>query len=833
MFEGKFSEAFISPNTRRTQNFNFSVLNIENNRFTGEISWLPTVMSELKVLNIAGNEFSDNINGCFQLLTQLIVLNIASNQFKGDIMKVVNMTAQVNLTILDVSNNLISGQLQDGFLPPAETENNLTAVPVLEIFAAGKNCILPEINPVICRLQSLEVISLDGLITAEQCQLLYFANSDVTSYHLDNQHEKTGRIPECVFLLPNLTTLHLSGNGLQGSLPTNLTALSQNLSDLSLSHNLLTGTIPLALQYNSWKVLDLSFNKLTGTLSPEIHSFIQSNQTALFLQGNRLSGFIPDQLLFADHIEVLDGNMFDCDLSSDGKEVLPVNDPEMKFYVCGSQNVNNSLSLWTGLASWFLIAVSVSLVFWMYKRLRSTTETTRITPLEQVQSIPAFEIEPEDILDQQISKKDVSSSSEKKFGARTVAFLTSRIAEYTEWWNKLDVVAVESNDQESQSTNLMNNHSNPIGNNQKVMKELLDFSSTLSLLQRSILYLTGFIVVVFLPSEFAMSHYYHTHSYQYIWSYSMAYLSGLLPSLYFLCVLVVFWCFVSYLMRSLHSHHKKLASKKDASEEEEEETMGWWQHGFRYSMYGLLIGVNCAVVFGMNVGYLLLLNQGISKTQQIILQIAVGVGKSIWSFIYIKRFMLYSLMYLESFSFSFTSYTSLNIVKILSLINVINLIIIPMVSISIFDSNCFKYLFFQPAEISTSYSFTKPEMYKWSSEELIYEYSVGITISDSLSYLPPAFQLQLPMLFHATERVYYYFHLQILHFHRSVVSGCHLGGMPGMVSVHYAKGLVSSSLSRQGGSVFTVAKRAKQRFCSHGFLLFVSRGGHLLYLHHW
>eukprot|EP01034_Spumella_vulgaris_P034301 gene34301-42300_t len=58
-----------------------------------------------------------------------------------------------------------------------------------------------------------------------------------------------GSVLACLFEMPVLETLHLSGNGLTGSLPSNDTNCLQ-LVDLSLSHNELRGDIPLVLQQN-------------------------------------------------------------------------------------------------------------------------------------------------------------------------------------------------------------------------------------------------------------------------------------------------------------------------------------------------------------------------------------------------------------------------------------------------------------------------------------------------------------------------------------------------------------------------------------------------------
>ena len=69
----------------------------------------------------------------------------------------------------------------------------------------------------------------------------------------------TGSIPPCIFNLPNLQTLHLSGNGFSGMLPNSLPV---NLTDLSLSHNFIKGTLSTSIQRMYFSKLDLANNKV-------------------------------------------------------------------------------------------------------------------------------------------------------------------------------------------------------------------------------------------------------------------------------------------------------------------------------------------------------------------------------------------------------------------------------------------------------------------------------------------------------------------------------------------------------------------------------------------
>jgi hypothetical protein len=100
-------------------------------------------------------------------------------------------------------------------------------------------------------------------------------------------------------------SLSLSGFGLQGSLPSSL-QYCRAATTLDLSQNALDGSIPPALcDWVPFLVnLDLSSNKLSGTLPAELANcrFLNS----LKLSGNQLSGQIPASLARLDRLKSLD-----------------------------------------------------------------------------------------------------------------------------------------------------------------------------------------------------------------------------------------------------------------------------------------------------------------------------------------------------------------------------------------------------------------------------------------------------------------------------------------------------------------------------------------------
>jgi hypothetical protein len=138
-------------------------------------------------------------------------------------------------------------------------------------------------------------------------------------------------IPPCIFNMINLTTLHVSGNSIKGTLSKDI-FLSNKLISLDLSTNLYSGEIPNVIQNNQWIYLHLGFNKFKDTIDNSFHYAIQSNSSSstLKLENNRISGFIPSSLNSFDNISILEGNIFSC------SSTLPTNDLNSTNYQCGA-----------------------------------------------------------------------------------------------------------------------------------------------------------------------------------------------------------------------------------------------------------------------------------------------------------------------------------------------------------------------------------------------------------------------------------------------------------------------------------------------------------------
>jgi Leucine-rich repeat (LRR) protein len=302
---------------------------LQNNFLTGTIPKDLGEINDLTDLTLNDNSFSGSIPKSFVHLLNLEILFLQNNQLTGSLP---DFDYTYTLTNVDVTNNLLTGMLPSSFIK----------FPKLNTFSASSNCFRGSIPADVCKLTRLSVLALDGLSTASNCRIPIFPGSKILTAFTLAQTVENG-IPQCLFSMECLKTLHLSGNGLTGSFPSSIT-VAENLTDLILSHNQLTGTIPDYIQERPWKTLDLSYNKLAGTLSSNFHSF--DSDSTLSLEINRLSGPVAMSIQSAENINILEGNMFSCDVT---KRNLPTHDQKASDYSCGSDVVNATIYSWLGI----------------------------------------------------------------------------------------------------------------------------------------------------------------------------------------------------------------------------------------------------------------------------------------------------------------------------------------------------------------------------------------------------------------------------------------------------------------------------------------------------
>jgi hypothetical protein len=323
------------------------ILFLGRNLLRGTVPDGMEALQELTELALANNLLSGSIPSAFGQLRGLSTLLLGYNQFSGSLEGVFNASAQLQLASVQVNNNQLTGAL------PAE----VFQLPALQTGRELSNCFQGSIPEAACNASALSTLVLDGLSSSTSCRRELPSGAYLLSRSVG------GTLPQCLFQLPSLVTLHLSGNVFTGPVPEAALPLMANLSDLSVSHNQLTGTIPAAFQTRTWYNLDLSYNRLSGSLSSAFGSVgVIPNQSAVSLENNRLSGRIPGFLQQMQNVSVLGTNLFECNLAGSD---LPQHDSDRDNYQCGSSSFNVPFYLWLGLAA---LTVVLPLWGWGFKR---------------------------------------------------------------------------------------------------------------------------------------------------------------------------------------------------------------------------------------------------------------------------------------------------------------------------------------------------------------------------------------------------------------------------------------------------------------------------------
>jgi Leucine-rich repeat (LRR) protein len=381
---------------------------IDSNYFT---SYFPTqfgTFEHFQVLTADSNYLTSSIpselGNCVYLQSTVFAYNYLSGELP------LEMASLIRLQNFNVSHNKLTGNLAETFFYGNQSLVNAAYIDISAnsflgsipegVFIAGglrklraavfySNCFTGQIPSGICTAANLTALVLDSVSSADACNIVYpHIFRSVFRVKIGKRHLH-GSIPECIWEMPRLQTLHVSGNGLAGTL-NDLSRVSPSLNDISLASNTITGTIPLTWQTRPWTYLDLSGNKLTGLLNDQFT--ISSNNTMIDLTTNRLSGMIPDVFQYAANVEILEGNLFQCTDSS-----KPVNDPDSGEYVCGSSDYNTSLIVF-GTAvigvllfgGWHLRNVATGFLTRYHKLVAEATALGILRPVARVNQLLTF-----------------------------------------------------------------------------------------------------------------------------------------------------------------------------------------------------------------------------------------------------------------------------------------------------------------------------------------------------------------------------------------------------------------------------------------------------------
>jgi hypothetical protein len=522
--------------------------------------------------------------------------------------------------------------------------------------------------------KQLQTLALDGLVCASSCQKKVL--SGITSSYYSSR-SITGGIPECLWSMPRLEVLHLSGNSITGTFPSDLGNLSRSLQDLCLSFNLIEGNIPRDIQERQWMNLDLSNNRISGTLLSNFN-YASNNSSSLSLNNNRLSGFIPSSLYHARNLNILDGNYYDCAYD---RSDLPRHDEGNHIYDCGSNTWDALYYVWLG-----LVVFSVISVVFIY-RYR--------------ESLVSFSIIVKNL------KRWMSA----------ITFLRGDVDVDNKSCIDMDEI---------------------VKNKLKSMVYLQRYMAIHEIILRFSLYSTLFIVTILLPIYAIVNAYYFTHTYQYAWTVALVYLSGRVA--FGVALLALSFLFVVQMFIYLNTSKRKSTQITfyDNSSNNNDNNEKRIQHytflpgctqrnTIIWIMYILYIIVNLVIVSGVNLAYVVvILTQG--RILILFAEVLLSIFKIVWNNVISSVMVRWLITYLSINTIDHQS----TLFFLQFMVSVVNNIIIPCLMVLIISPNCFYNVFYQESDVTSTFPIKVCTLLSPSNECIQYTTDFSTT-----SYSPP------------------------------------------------------------------------------------------------
>ncbi|KAF8412997.1 hypothetical protein HHK36_000969 [Tetracentron sinense] len=230
-------------------------LNFSNARISDTIpTWFWNLASRISYINLSGNQIHGEISN---ITLNSETIDLSSNCFKGWLPRL-----SPNVTAFRLSKNSISGSLSPLLCEKMDEQKNL------QILDLSKNLLSGELPQCWMYWQTLTILNLGsnnlfGKIPSSMGSLNF-----LTSLHLRN-NSFSGDLPLSLQNCTSLEFIDIGENKLSGNLPSWIGEKATNLTALRLRSNKFSGNIPLQICHlTSLVVLDLANNSLSGVIPP-------------------------------------------------------------------------------------------------------------------------------------------------------------------------------------------------------------------------------------------------------------------------------------------------------------------------------------------------------------------------------------------------------------------------------------------------------------------------------------------------------------------------------------------------------------------------------------
>ncbi|KAL5207878.1 hypothetical protein ABZP36_032313 [Zizania latifolia] len=259
-----------------------SVLNLENNMFSGKIPKSIGQLKRLEELHLGGNNMYGELPSTLGNCTNLKIIDLKVNNISGDLGKI-NFSSLSNLKVIDLLTNNFNGTIPE----------SIYACTNLIALRLSRNNFHGIFSPRMNRLMSLSFLSVGGNAFTNITNALHivkrFRNLTTLLLGGNFKHEA---LPgdETLDGFENLQHLEISGSSLHGNIPLWLSKLS-NLKKLELCYNQLSGSVPTRINSLSFLYyLDISNNRLTGEFPTKLTQIPMLKSDRRTYQDERVPG---------------------------------------------------------------------------------------------------------------------------------------------------------------------------------------------------------------------------------------------------------------------------------------------------------------------------------------------------------------------------------------------------------------------------------------------------------------------------------------------------------------------------------------------------------------
>ncbi|XP_028762891.1 probable leucine-rich repeat receptor-like protein kinase At5g49770 [Neltuma alba] len=267
--------------------------------FNGPIPEEIGNLQELVYLSLNSNKFVGQIPASIGNLSKLYWLDLADNQFEGPIP--VSSGSKPGLDLLHHAKHFHCGNNKlSGPIPPKLFSSEMTLIHVL----FESNQLTGSIPSTLGLVQSLEVVRLDSnflsgpvppkISSLEKVQEMYLSNnklsgslpnlagmSVLSTMDISNNSFDAWDFPPWLSTMKSLTTLKMESTQLQGQISPSFFSLP-NLQTVSLKHNELNGTLDIGTTDGSQlRLIDLQDNKIN-----KLDQSGRVSQVKIMLKGN-------------------------------------------------------------------------------------------------------------------------------------------------------------------------------------------------------------------------------------------------------------------------------------------------------------------------------------------------------------------------------------------------------------------------------------------------------------------------------------------------------------------------------------------------------------------